>query len=1201
MEVGGRVVEQEFLVVDNVKTDCVLGIDFLCEQGIVLNAKTKSLMFDAPETVAPSISLEKSLKLAPRTAKTVKAKVENLKEGTTVNGEWLFHPNSPLSMEGIVKIQENNGMYTVVEIENDSDFPLTIESDESLGFLQVVQEGNLDEITSVRESYPKSESKLTQIGRKISTDVDLSKLPTSVRSHYVQLLKSYYDVFSLNTYDVGHTNILPQDITLKDPSKIACTPPYRIPEHLRPVAHEYINNLARAGIIQRSMSPFSSPLMLVRKGDAKPEKPLVEQYRVVHDYRRLNENTVRDSYPMRNLYELLDSVAQAKVWSVIDLSSGFWNQHLSSKSRPFTAFGLPGAGHWEYTRSAQGLTNSPAAFQRLLDHVLEGIAGVYVYIDDVIICSEDHKSHLAILTQVFQRFRKYKLKCKLSKLQLGAGEVNYLGYNISRSHGIRAGAAKIAAVSRWSHPTSVTEIKQFLGLCSFFRRTIPNFAEIASPLSKLTRKDAKWDPPTLPLAAKEAFISLQKALCARPCLAPVNFDREFILTTDASGVGLGAILSQQNEFGKEHPCAYASRTLTEAEQKWAPTMLEHLAMVWGCRHFKPYLAGKHFRLRTDHQPLVSLNRVQGNVLQRMNAELDDYRPFTVEYLKGTSMPADALSRLGIAEVEARKLPNAISTDQLFYMQKQDKFIKSLVVWLKYNQMPRDENLAKYVLALKNHAELHRGVAYFKRGSERLGIVPESLKPTVLYHAHDSPLAGHRAFRPTLEKIQENWYWPGMDAEVEVHCKQCSTCLAVNQAYSKRPVPMGKLQTVTHFNERVHVDLLGWLPVTEGQKFLLVLQDAHSKWVELAPLPDKSSESTVTAIMKHWIGRHGCMHTIVSDQGKEFVNKIMAELCGKLHIGHQTTSAMHPQSNGLVERTNRTILSYLRKHLEGSNDWVSQLSALQFSLNTAVHSSTGHSPFQLVYGRRPVIPLSLQDPDSHSKYKDDAISQQLRLQANLQQAVWQAEEEAWAKQKAQFDKRSKSKKVKPGDMIYLNRPHDGKQFQKFQPLFKGPFQVIDLLRNDNILIKSISGKTTNVHLNRVKMAPFAEQLFDSPDGPDEIVSTPRTHVSKTEPIDPNLIPPELDDGGADDPMVAPPPAQANATTTPLENSGKRPRKVKFNPNVTEPTRLTRRQAEKQGLKLDWENKMGGALKQVPTVQLEALWDADGEIYYDSREQ
>ena len=272
----------------------------------------------------------------------------------------------------------------------------------------------------------------------------------------------------------------------------------------------YVQTLLEAGIVRKSTSPFCSPLLLVKKANSTPDQPLVQQFRVVHDYRSLNSNTVRDSYPLHNLYDLIDKVAASKVWSVIDLSSGFWNQALAEESMPYTAFAVPGKGHYEYTRSAQGLCNSPAAFQRLLDFVVRDIPNVYVYIDDLVVASPNHEEHIHTLKQVMERFRKYNLKCRPHKLQIATAEINYLGYNLSHSHGIRPGEIKTKAVANWKAPTSVKEIRQFLGLCSFFRRTIPHFASIASPMTKLTRKDSAWIGGPLPEDARKAFLCLKQ-------------------------------------------------------------------------------------------------------------------------------------------------------------------------------------------------------------------------------------------------------------------------------------------------------------------------------------------------------------------------------------------------------------------------------------------------------------------------------------------------------------------------------------------------------------------------------------------------------------------------------------------------------------------------------------------------------------------
>ena len=512
-----RILDHRFFIMENLRSECILGVDFVGKHGLVLDVAQGEVGWPSParEKLPATGQKDKTLvyplhsvTVAPRTKLPISIKTEK-----PLTGNLLFLPNFPYAVESLISTDQSAQK---ILISNVTDFPLHLKCTNPVGEVELCEILALEDLKTV---IPETPSKRKNWLQKLRNRPDLSQLnlknvPEAHKTNYRRLITRFHDIFSKNAYDVGHATVLPQNITLKNPSLISATPPYRIPEHLKPVAVDFIRNLAEASILQPSTSPFSSPLMLIRKGDANPSKPLLEQYRVVHDYRRLNDNTVRDSYPMRHLYELLDSVSRAQVWSVLDLSSGFWNQTLAPSSRPYTAFGLPGLGHWEYTRSAQGLTNSPAAFQRLLDYVLRGINGVYVYIDDVIVCSDTHEEHLVIMEKVFQRFKQYKLKLKMSKIQLGAAEVNYLGYNLSRDHGIRAGAAKIQAVRDWPLPTSVTEIKQFHGLCSFFRRTIPNFATIVDPLISLTRKTSKWRPPELPEEAKEAFKNLKEALCA---------------------------------------------------------------------------------------------------------------------------------------------------------------------------------------------------------------------------------------------------------------------------------------------------------------------------------------------------------------------------------------------------------------------------------------------------------------------------------------------------------------------------------------------------------------------------------------------------------------------------------------------------------------------------------------------------------------
>ena len=948
--------------------------------------------------------------------------------------------------------------------------------------------------------------------RKIESEIDMSRIPPEYRDVYRRVLLDSAKAFSLDPNDIGRCSAIRQSIHLKDVNKVACTPPYRTPFHLQPVVAEYVTKLLNTGVLQRSNSPFSSPLMLVRKANADSTKPLVEQYRVVHDYRRLNDNTIKDSYPLHNLYDLIDKVSQAKLWSVIDLSSGFWNQELDKASQKYTAFGLPGMGHFEYTRSAQGLCNSPPAFQRLLDFITKDLPNVYVYVDDVVICSNTHLDHCKTLKKLFERFIEFGLKCRLSKVQLGATEINYLGYNISHSNGIRPGLAKTIAVKNWKPPGTVKEVKQFLGLCSFFRRTIKNFAQIASALTKLTRKDSPWLSGPLPQAALESFCRLQKKLCERPCLTPVDFHKEFILTVDASSNGLGAILSQIDYKGVEHPCAYASTTLSESDKKKAPFHLEYQAMVWGCRHFKPYLAGRHFTIRTDHKPLLSLNKTQGANLDRLKMELQEFEPFTIQYIKGNSMPADGLSR----QTESLSLSLNVNSSQLQDLQKQDVQAKALAIYLRYGSLPNRSPLRHFVLEQASHWIIKSGLLGTMRNDVFLPYAPRSIRETLLRLCHDDKLAGHCGSQKMEQRLRQDWAWPNLHDDVKIYCRSCHDCNSTNYPPHSRPSPLEQMDPITYFNQKVHLDLLGPLPLSHGYRYLLVMVDSFSKWIELCPIQTKEMEEVSEAFFSTWICRHGVCTNINSDQGKEFLNRLFQKLSDRLSINHNFSSVAHPQSNGLAERQIRTTLAFLRKYLDGSNDWPLLLPYIASAHNTSVHSSTQYTPYMAVYARPARLPSSFGSPHT---YAADNLEQKLSLATRIQLDIIKRQQVQYASQKVQFDKRAKEKNVQIGDVVYVMRARKGTQFQKFQKLFEGPYRVMQRGMHNNVLVVPVNPQLKRsfwLHLNNLKLAPFSYQYHipvqtkpQSPSRPSH--EPPQGRQRQFQPIPPPvLLPTTLED-------------------------------------------------------------------------------------------
>ena len=1090
LDLGTKKVRHTVQVVDGLHNDCIVGAELLAEHDILIDCKRKRIKVQSVTVANPSTcvaihsaktslgSLNRTMTFMPHNESLVKCNT-SLPPGSIVESTARRVELAGLVLLPVVGTVGEDGAVHVV-LMNPTNGHLKLDRDTNIIDCAEVQERELREINSITKF--RQEKKKTEIKRE---DMNLTGIPEEWRNKYEELLKLYSDIFSVNPNDVGRCSTLKQDIKLIDESKIACTPPYRLPHHLQHIAEEYVQKLLEADIIRPSNSPFSSPLLLVKKPNCgKKDVPLIEMYRVVHDFRRLNVNTIKDSYPMYNMYHLIDEVSQGKVWSVIDLSSGFWNQELTEKSKPYTSFGVMGVGSFEYNRSAQGLANSSASFQRLLDHITKGLRHTFVYTDDVILSSQSHEQHLTQLKALFDRFREFNLKCRLSKLQLGTKEINYLGYNLSHAKGLRAGEAKTMAVKDWKPPQDTKEIRQFLGLASFFRRTIKDFASLASPLTKLTRQTSDWKKGILPTEAMSAFRSIQKKLCERPCLKPVNFDQEFILTVDASTkIGLGAILSQIDvRTGLEHPCAYASRVLSDSEQGWSSFHVEHLAMLWACRHFKPYLLGKHFLLRTDHQPLVSLNKVTGQQMDRIKAELEDFS-FTVEYIPGDKMPADGLSRQIAAYDSETPLP-FMSWDQLYDIQTQDAHCKSLTCYLKYDAWPENRSYRDFINSAKGVAVLRQGVLchHEKSSVGDVAIAPSTLRVSIMQAAHDQAAAGHIEYTKTLARIKQHWWWPTMHLDVKTHCRGCHVCATVNLPHKLTRMPLLKMEEANRFNDRVHCDLLGPMSPSGDMnaKYIFCLVDAYSSYSVLVPLPSKQMSETAKAFMENWVYVFGCPLQLTSDLGSEFKNQMFIELSEKLKFKHVFSSIGHAMSNGAVEIKNRSIIGYMRKYLDGGNDWYDLLPSLQFSLNAAPHSSTGLSPHFMAFGRRPRLPFELVTPDSVRKtYGEDEVSNQLRVLADTNHKVLGLLDEAFRIQKREFDKRASGSMYKPGDRVYINRPKTPGQIQKFQPLFKGPYIIQSDDGNFNFTLQPETGrrKCVRVHANRIKPVPFIQQLYD----------------------------------------------------------------------------------------------------------------------------
>lgn len=466
----------------------------------------------------------------------------------------------------------------------------------------------------------------------------LDHLNNEERDNVISLVTKHSDRFHFSDEKLDATNATQHFIPTINEAPVH-TKQYRFPPIHKTEIDKQVGKLLSDGLIECSTSPYNSPVWIVPK---KPDSSGNKRWRMVIDYRNLNEKTIGDAYPLPNISDILDQLGNAKYFSVLDLASGFHQIPMAPKDAPKTAFSTP-YGHYQFKRMPFGLKNAPSTFQRLMDNVLSGLQGneLFVYMDDIVIYARSLREHEIKFERLMKRLKEANLKLQPDKCEFLRREVAYLGHIIC-SEGVRPDPDKIKSVTEFPNPKNPKNIKQFLGLVGYYRRFIPNFSKIAKPLTDLLKKDKAF---TWLSKHQEAFNALKLSLCEEPILQYPDFNRPFILTTDASGYAIGGVLSQ-GEIGKDLPIAYTSRVLNNAEQNYSTIEKECLAIVYCVSHFRPYLYGKKFTIITDHKPLVWLHSIKDPTsrMWKWRTKLAEY-DYEIRYKAGSlNKNADALSR-----------------------------------------------------------------------------------------------------------------------------------------------------------------------------------------------------------------------------------------------------------------------------------------------------------------------------------------------------------------------------------------------------------------------------------------------------------------------------------------------------------------------------------------------------------------------------
>ena len=750
-----------------------------------------------------------------------------------------------------------------------------------------------------------------------------------------------------------------------------------------------------------------------------------------------------------------------------------------------------------------GLCNAPATFQRLMEKVLHGLARekCLIYLDDVLVISRTFQEHLDNLRKVFTRLSKAGLRLKPAKCKLARWQVEFLGYVVSEG-GISADQKKIRAVTEFPTPTDLRSLRAFLGLLSYYRRFIPLFSSISYPLYNLTRKDSPFEWTS---DCATAYQQLKTQLTQAPVLAYPQFGKEFLLETDASGVGLGAVLSQKQNDDTIRPIAFASRTLQPHEKNYGISEMEGLGVVWAVKHFRHYTYGHHCTVYTDHEALKSLlNTPQpsgklarwGMALQELdlqieyspgkaNAKADALSRYPVSLLREDVNQTQTCSLVAALEVAATQSEHGegSSGETLRERQQQDPRLSDIMTYSETGDLPQDKRRAHELVLTSSMFTIQNGILNKVEKDKTLRIVPPSRDRQKLFmEVHQGPFSGHLREAKIHGQLSKHYWWPHTRKDISHWCRACLTCASRNVGSPARP-PLTPIPVGGPF-DRVGVDVLQLPKTARGNKYAIVFVDYLTKWPEVFAAPDQTALTISKLFVEEIISRHGVPNQLLSDRGPAFLSRLLLSICECMGIKKVNTSAYHPQCDGLVERFNRTLTEMLSKSVPvGTKEWDDQLPYVLMVYRAALQASTNESPFFLLYGRDPKLPSEtlLSVPTQREVVKlDDYKSMMIREMGAAWDLAQKAVTKAQNRQKHHHDKKAKNTNFKIGERVFVQTPAvQTGSLRKLSRPFKGPYRVTALYPNgaDIILIGKPGSDPIRVALNRLQWCP--EEIEEDP--------------------------------------------------------------------------------------------------------------------------
>ena len=758
---------------------------------------------------------------------------------------------------------------------------------------------------------------------------------------------------------------------------------YPYPAAFTEEVNKQIEKLLNDGIIRPSRSAWTAPVWIVpKKADASGEK----KFRMVIDYRSLNQKTTPDRYPMPEINYVIDQLKGQKYFTTLDLASGFHQIKMKDKDIQKTAFSINN-GKYEFTRMPFGLKNAPAIFQRAIDDVLREHIGkiCYVYIDDVIIFGRTLEEHLKNLNTVLKALNKANLKIQLDKSEFLHREIEFLGYIIC-SDGVKPNNKKIEAIQQYPEPRTIKELRSFLGMMSYYRRFVRDFAKIAKPLTNLLRGEGSLKSNkkiSLSESERNCFKKMKNILSSSDILIYPDYKKPFILTTDASDFAIGAVLSQ-GEVGKDKPIHFASKSLSKTEEKYSVPEKEMLAIFWSLKIFRNYLYGAKFKIMTDHQPLTfSLSPKNTNAkLKRWKSYLEEH-DYEIIYKPGrTNVVADALSRIVCSmtgtqhsaetsddfyiisteapinvfrhQVILKKGPDKVSVEHPFQSYtritihinniNENSLLQALKNHFNFSKinglLTTEEIMGKLQEVYKTHFGQQKSLKIRFTQNQLQDIEEEDDQWNTIRNEH---YRAHRGAEENKMQILRKFYFPKLSQRVKDFVTNCQICH--ENKYDRCPIkyPLQETPIPKAPFEIAHIDIM----FLEGLHFLTYI-DKFSKFAQIKQIESRASVDLSPAI-KETLLRYRTPQCLVMDGEKSFMTGEMVNFYNSQQITPFITAIGRSEMNGAVERFHSTLLELYRitkaEQPEKSPTDITLLALHKY--NSSIHSATKFTPYEVI--------------------------------------------------------------------------------------------------------------------------------------------------------------------------------------------------------------------------------------------------------------